>query len=377
MRPLYVIFIIILFFSCKEENRKIPVQESEGEAIDVAYAKGFTITRYDGYKILTINDPWPDADVTYRYLLVEDEEKLPLNLRYEQKIKIPVEKIVVTSTTHIPSLEALDSEESLVGFPGLDYISSKRTRKLISDGKITELGKNEAINTEVLISLEPELVVGFAVNGNNKTYATIQRSGIPVIFNGDWTEDSPLGKAEWIKFFGALFNKSDEAGEYFENVVQEYEKARKLARTSSEKPTVLSGSMYKDQWFVPYGNSWNATFIEDANASYIYKDTRGSGSIALAFETVLSDAQDVDFWVSPGQFKSFEQLMESSTHYSQFKAVRQQNVYTYSNSTGETGGVIFYELAPTRPDIVLKDLISIFHPRLLPNYEPVFFKPLD
>lgn len=377
MRPFYLLLIPILFFSCKGENREIPVQESEGEAIDIAYAKGFNITRYDGYQILTVNNPWPDADVTYRYLLVEDEEKLPLNLKYEQKIDIPLEKIVVTSTTHIPSLEALDSEESLVGFPGLDYISSDRTRELISNGSITELGKNEAINTEVLISLEPNLVVGFAVNGNNKTYATIQRSGIPVIFNGDWIEDSPLGKAEWIKFFGALYNKTDEATEYFDTIVREYEEAKELAQTAREKPTVLSGSMYKDQWYVPYGNSWNANFIEDANASYIYKDTQGSGSIALAFETVLSDAQDVDFWVSPGQFKSFEQLMESSTHYSQFKAVREENVFTYSNSTGETGGVIFYELAPTRPDIVLKDLISIFHPGLLPNYQPVFFKPLD
>lgn len=377
MKTLLFVFIAVIFLSCKGEKQSSPTQESEGEPIEVVYAKGFSLTQYDGYKILIINDPWPDADITYRYLLVEEEEKLPPNLKVEQKINIPVEKIVVTSTTHIPSLEVFNKENTLEGFPGLDYISSERTRELINQNEITELGKNEAINTEVLISLEPELVVGFAVNGNNDTYETIQRSGIPVIFNGDWTEDSPLGKAEWIKFFGALYNRSDEAEEFFENLVQEYEEARKLAQTSSEKPTVLSGSMYKDQWFVPYGNSWNATFIEDSNASYIYKDTRGSGSIALAFETVLSDAQDVDFWVSPGQFKSFEQLMKSSSHYSQFKAVRQQNVYTYSNSTGETGGVLFYELAPTRPDIVLKDLISIFHPHLLPDHKATFFKPLE
>lgn len=148
-------------------------------------------------------------------MLVEEESKVPASIEYDHKIKIPLNKIVVTSTTHIPSLETIEEENTLIGFPGLDYISSEKTRERIGDGKITELGKNEAINTEVLISLQPEAVVGFAVSGTNKTFNTIEKSGIPVLFNGDWTEESPLGKAEWIKFFGALFNKTKEATLFF------------------------------------------------------------------------------------------------------------------------------------------------------------------
>lgn len=345
--------------------------------MEIKYAKGFSIEKYDGYKVLVVKDPWPDADKTYRYLLLKEGYTAPAGLEYDHTINVPVKNLVATSTTHIPSLEALGVEKTLIGFPGLDYISSDSLRKLIRKEKITELGVNEAINTEMLISLEPELVVGFAVNGNNKTYNTIERSGIPVIFNGDWTESSPLGKAEWVKFFGALFDKNEEAHKYFRKVETNYKLARSLAATAGTKPRVLSGSMYKDQWYVPYGNSWLARFIEDANAAYIYKETTGSGSMALAFETVLSDAKNADFWVAPGQFGSYRQLVESSPHYDQFKAVKEQKVFTYSTTKGETGGVLFYELAPNRPDLVLQDLIAIFHPQLLPDHEFTFFNPLQ
>ncbi|SDS49282.1 iron complex transport system substrate-binding protein [Gillisia sp. Hel1_33_143] len=379
MRPILILFISLLFLSCKneEKNEVDSTSQEIGESLKIENAHGFTISKYNGYKILTITDPWPNAEKSFKYLLVEDESKVPSTIEFDKKINIPIKRIVLTSTTHIPSLEALDETEALIGFPGLDYISSETTRALIAENKIVELGKNEAINTEILITLEPDLVIGFAIDGNNKTYNTIEKSGIPVIFNGDWTEESPLGKAEWIKFFGALFDKSEEAEEIYDDIAKNYKEAKQLAQSVDETPLVIAGSMYKDSWFVPYGNSWQAQFIKDANASYIYKDTEGSGSKALSFESVLNDAQNADFWVAPGQFQSYEQLYETSQHYKQFKAVQNKKVFTYSNTMGATGGVLYYELAPNRPDLVLKDLISIFHPELLKDYKPTFFKPLD
>lgn len=373
-------FLLILLsaciLSCNSEKKQSHEISLAGDTLNVKYATGFSIIQYEGFKILNVNNPWPDADRSYTYLLTEAGTPTPENIAYDQKFTIPVKRMVVTSTTHIPALEALNKENSLIGFPGLDYISSEKTRKLIKTGSITELGKNEAINTEVLISLRPDIVVGFAVNSTNKTFTTIEKSGIPVVFNADWTEESPLGKAEWIKLFGALYNQSEQADELFTRVETSYNQARELARSATEKPSVLSGSMYKDQWYVPYGDSWSAQFIKDANADYIYKNSRGSGSMALAFETVLSEAGDADFWIAPGQFKTRKQLLETSSHYNQFEAVKNQKVYTYSNTMGETGGVTYFELAPSRPDLVLKDLISIFHPELLKDYKPTFFKPL-
>jgi len=368
---------LVFFSSCKNEESKTNYSEPTGEVVPVEYAKGFSIQQFEGYKLLIVKDPWPKADRSFTYLLAEKEANIPSEVKYDLKVTIPVQKIVVTSTTHIPSLEILNEEESLVGFPGLDYVSSEKTRARITKGLITELGQNESINTEILISLNPDLVVGFAIDGNNKTFSTIQKSGIPVIYNGDWTEESPLGKAEWIKFFGAFYNKDAQASARFNEIMESYLESKELAKNAKSRPTVLSGSMYKDQWYVPYGNSWQAKFIEDANANYIYKDTKGSGSIALSFESVLEKSKDAEYWVAPGQFQSFQQLLQTSSHYKQFKAVKNKNVFTYSNSLGTSGGVIYYELAPTRPDLVLKDLISIFHPSLLPDYKPTFFKALQ
>jgi len=310
--------------------------------------------------------PWPEAKDPFLYLLKEKNTQIPEDIKYDQKVEIPVEKIVVTSTTHIPALEALNVENTLIGFPGLNYISSEKTRKLINNGEVSEIGQNENINSEVLIDLDPDVVIGFAINASNKSFETIQKTGIPVIYNGDWTELTPLGKAEWIKFFGALYGKDEKAAEIFQNIKLEYTKAKELAKSAKSSPKVIGGAMYNDNWYMPYGNSWQAQFIQDANADYLYADTKGNGSLSLAFESVLEKAEDAEYWISSGQFTSYEQLFNESEH---FKSI--------SLSQGETGGIIFYELGPQRPDLILKDLISIFHPELLKNYKPVFYKPLN
>lgn len=370
-------FILTFVFSCKTEEQKQSFIAEEGKPVPIEYATGFSIIDYGDYKILTVNNPWPEAEKSYRYLLAKKNAEIPAGLQYDEKVTVPVEKIVVTSTTHISALEILNEEKSLIGFPGLDYISSEETRKRISEDKIMELGKNEAINTEILLSLQPDVVIGFAVDGNNKVFDIIRKNGIPIVYNADWMENSPLGKAEWIKFFGTFYNKTEEATVFFNEIVKDYEAAKKIAEKATSKPTVLAGSMFKDIWHLPAGNSWHAKFIKDANAQYLYEETEGSGSLSLSFETVFAKARNADFWIGPAQFQSYEQLLNASPHYIQFAAFQDKNIYTYSSLKGETGGVIFYEMAPNRPDLVLKDLISIFHPTLLPEYETTFYKVLE
>lgn len=377
-RHILIILLLPLLFSCRSESEKTSTGGSaEGRTIPVEYASGFHIEDFGDYHILTVENPWPGSEKAFRYLLYEEGASIPEGISADAKIKVPVERIVVTSTTHIPSLEALGVEKSLVGFPGLQYISSDNTRKRISEGKVLELGENEALNTEILLSLDPDLVVAFAVDGSNRTLNTISKSGIPVVYNSDWTEDSPLGKAEWIKFFGAFFQKNEEAATYFEEVEEAYLDARDLAKQAKETPTALAGSMFKDQWFLPTGKSWHGQFFKDANARYLYEDTKGGGSLALSFEAVLAKAKAADFWIGPAQFQSYEEMTAASPHYAEFSAFQEKQIYTFSSEKGETGGVLFYEMAPNRPDLVLMDLISIFHPELLPDYETTFYKPLQ
>jgi iron complex transport system substrate-binding protein len=282
----------------------------------------------------------------------------------------------VTSTTHIPALELLGVEQTLVGFPGTDYISSEKTRILIDDGKVRELGKNEGINTEVLLELNPDVVIGFGVDGVNKTFETIKKARIPVIYNGDWVESSALAKAEWIKFFGVLFNKEKEADSIFNRIETDYIEAKGIAQQAKKQPTVLSGAMHKDVWYLPNGSSPEAQFLKDANVNYLWSDTSGNGSLALSFEVVLEKAKTADLWLSPSYYISFEQLEKANSLYTNFDAFKNKNIFSFADTTGETGGVLYYELGTARPDLVLKDLIKICHPELLKNYEPYFFKRL-
>lgn len=366
-----------MFLSCKEIQKSPSVIQKIDATTEISYANGFEIAYFKGYKTITLHNPWPGSDQAFVYVLVEKDHLLLDPEAYDAVVEIPISNIVVTSTTHIPSLEMLGVTEKLIGFPNLDYISSEFTRGLIADGKITELGKNEDINTEVLIELNPDVVVTFAVEGNNKTVATIQKTGIPVMYNADWTETSPLGKAEWIKFFGALFNKEKEADSIFKNIETEYLAAKKIASEAATKPTVLSGAMYRDVWYLPQGDSWAAQFIHDANGDYLWQDSEGTGSLSLNLEAVLEKGQDASYWIGPGQFTSLNQLAETHSVYTQFQAYEVGEVYSFTNKKGATGGVLYYELAPNRPDIVLKDIIKILHPKLLPTHELFFFSKLN
>ncbi|EDM43410.1 putative iron-related ABC transport periplasmic binding protein [unidentified eubacterium SCB49] len=365
----------LILLSCNENKTSLEVENTK--TTEVNFAKGFTISSNENLTIITITNPWPEAKKSFRYALVKDEASVKsLEGKYDAVVKVPLTDIVVTSTTHIPSLEMLGVEKSLVGFPSLNYISSQKTRKHISEGKIKELGKNESINTEMLIELNPQAVIGFGIDGNNPTFNTIEKLGTPVLYNADWTEKHPLGKAEWIKFFGALYGKQKEADSIFSEIERNYNEAQKIAKTATTSPTILSGAMYKDVWYMPQGDSWAAQFIADANGDYLWKDSEGTGSIALNLESVLEKGQNAQIWISPGQFKSTEQLAEMHHMYTQFDAFKNDKVYNFTNKTGATGGVIYYELAPNRPDIVLKDIIKILHPELLPEHELYFFSKI-
>jgi len=345
--------------------------------VEISYADGFSIQQYDGFTKVVVHSPWQDAKKEIEYLLIDNEEAVPNEVSYDEIIRLPVQKLVTTSTTHIPSLITLNKIETLVGFPNLNYISSEEARRLIDNSKIKELGKNESLNTEILLSLQPDVVFSFAIEGQNKTLNQIQNSGIPVVYNGDWLETDVLGKAEWIKFFGAFLGELDASIKAFEQVEASYKEMKKLAKAENATPSVLAGAMHQDRWYLPYGSSWQAQLFKDANANYIYKATKGKGSAAYAFEKVLSDAKTADFWISPGPFTSYDQLLDSNIHYNAFEAFQQKKIYTMSTTTGKTGGVLFYELGPNRPDLILKDLIKIFHPHLLKDENFTFFKPLN
>lgn len=367
--------VFLLFIQCKEETKKeAKIATSKNE---IHYAKGLEIYKHQGFSIIKITNPWPEAKENFTYILQEKNGIIPDSLKQFPLIQIPLKSIVVTSTTHIPALELLGVENTLVGFPNTDYISSEKTRKRIDTGKVREVGVNENLNTEVLIDINPDLIVSFGLNNSNPTLDNLQKSGLKVMLNGDWTEQSPLGKAEWIKLFGALYGLDAKANSIFSEIETAYNSTLALAKKATTKPTVLSGAMYQEQWYVPQGESWAALFLKDAQSQYLWADTKGTGSLAVPFETILEKAQNADFWIAPGDFSSLKQMSDSNPHYSQFASFKNKKVYSYAINKGAKGGIIYFELASSRPDLVLKDLIKIFHPELLPNHKLFFFQKLE
>lgn len=381
MKKVLLIGLLIFFISCKEKKGASNPKATASNTTEINYASGFSIQKSDsGLTIIKVASPWPNAETTFTYALIPKEKMAEMTINtdeYDVIIAVPVERIVVTSTTHIAALEALGVVDKLVGFPDTEYVSSQAARKRIDAKLIEELGNNEAINTEMVLKLNPEIVVGFGVDGQNKAYATLQRANIPVVYNGDWTEETPLGKAEWIKFFAPFFNKDVEADSIFKGIESSYLKAKELAKTAKKKPTVLSGALYKDVWYLPGGNSWAAEFFNDAHADYLWAATPETGSLSLSIESVLEKGKTAEFWISPAQFTSYNAMEEANRHYLEFDAFKKRNSYSFAGTTGETGGVWYYELGPQRPDLVLEDLIHILHPELLPNHELFFYKPLD
>lgn len=362
----------IAFVSCKK-TVETTTKKAENS---IEYANGLEINNYKDFTIIKVTKPWPNATKTYTYVCAKSNKKVPDSLSNYTFIQIPIKSFVVTSTTHISSIVSLDETDKLIGFPNLDYISSSAIRKRISDGKIHELSDSESLNFEKTIDLQPQLIVGLSMDNETAKFNQFEKAGIPVIYNADWVETSPLGKAEWVKFFGVLFDKQQKANEYFSNIVTEYNNTKMLVKNLKNKPTVLSGAIFQDVWYVPQGESWMAAFINDAGGNYLWNDTKGTGSLSLSFEAVFEKAMKGDVWIGPGEFITLDQMEAANKHYTKFAAFQNKKIYSYSTKKGPTGGVIFYEDAPNRPDLVLKDLISILHPNVLTNYKPVFIEAI-
>lgn len=373
-----IIFLIVLvnFVSCKKNEHSTTTSETS-QKNEIEYSTNLSIYKYKSYSIVKISNPWPDANKDFTYILKEKNATIPDSLSKYTSITIPLQSIVVTSTTNIPFIEMLNEERKLLGFPHTDYISSQKTRQLIDEGIVKNVGQNERLDIEKLIDLAPEVIVAFGIDNNNPMIANLEKSGLKVLIQADWMEQSPLGKAEWIKLYAALFGKEKEGKKLFDAIVKNYNNALKLVANQKAEATVLYGSMYQNQWFVAKGNSWAAQFMKDAKSNYLWANTEGSGSLGLPFEKILEKAKTAQVWIATGSFKNLKELGNSNPHYNQFNAFTQKNVYTFESKLGATGGTIYYELAPSRPDLVLKDYIKIFHPELLPDYNFTFVQKLN
>lgn len=372
----YIILIFLgIFLSCKQDNT-VKINSNSAVKNSIKHADYFEIFDYITYKKLIIKSKVQNE--THEFFLVDKNNRLPKFLTHKKNvIRTPIEKIVVTSTTHIAMLELLDVENNLIAFPQTYFISSEKTQKRIKNGFVKELGNVQQMNTEILLTVQPDVIISFEITGSNKILQELENKGYTIIVNNDWLEATPLGRAEWIHLFGALFNKSEKANHIFKTIETNYNEAKSIASKATKKPTILSGIIYNDVWNMPAGRSFEAQFLKDANTTYLWENTTDTGSLLLSVEIVLEKGKDANLWVNPGIYTNYVDLEQSNTLYTHFKPFKNKQIYSYAHLKGETGGYIYFETAPTRPDLVLKDLIKIAHPELMRHYEFTFYKKLD
>ena len=373
-RLLVASLVLLLPLSCDSKKER---KEVESTNTDLKYAEGFSVRKEGRLTYVTINNPYPGATEWYNYLLIPKGETIPALDANTEIIHIPIKQIICTSTTHIPLLDYLNKTDALIGFPTTDYISSEVMRKRIDAGLITDLGIDKGMNVELLYSLSPELVMSYTMTSDLGQLKKIKELGIPVVVNSDFLEKHPLGRAEWIKFMALFFNKEKEADSVFNEIEKEYLAIQQLAGETTERPTVMCGIVYGDAWFMPAGKNYSAHILKDAGTTYLWSDTESNGFLELSFESVYEKAQHADLWIGVGSFNSLKEIQAAESRYTLFNPFREKQVYTYNARKGAKGGSEFLELGYLRPDLILKDLVKIAHPALLPDHELFFHRKLE
>lgn len=358
-----------IIVSCKQETKPVDTSDSLGQTIDVKYAKGFTINDFETHILITLTRPYPGAKAPLTY-------RLNRNQANEDGISIPIDRIVCTSTTHLPALSMLEVAPTLVGFPSIEYISDTTQWRRAQIGELVELGTSNQLDVEQLVALDPDAVMAFSMGGETQQLDKLEELGIKVIYNADYLEESILGRAEWIKVIGALYDRLEQADSIFNQIEGQYTSLQSRLSDTVDQPTVMSGLMYGDAWYMPGGNNWGAKVIQDAGGQYLWESDSSSGWIEIGFEGVIERAQDADLWIGLAHLETLEALSQADIRYQEFAPYATGEVYTYGAKKGPGGGVSYLELGYARPDLVLADMIKIIHPEVLPDYDLYFYGQL-
>ncbi len=352
-------------------NRKV-----DFEKISVNYAQGFSVEYFDTYKLVTIHKPWQGATEDFRYILVQRGFEVPNEYENAQRIEVPIRKIVTMSTTYVTYLEMLGELDSLVGHESFLFTMNEKLLEMAAAGKVKETGSGPQVNVELIMELDPDLVMTHAIGGEWDTHPKLFEAGLHVAINGEHLETTPLGRFEWIKFLALFYNKEKEANAIFEETREAYKNLTDKVPVNAEKPTVFVNSPYQGTWWIPGGESFQARFIEDAGGDYLWSDENSTGALMLDIEAVFEKASNADIWINPGMWSSLAEAKAEDERFTEFTAYQKGAVYNNNRMENENGGNAYWEYGVAKPHVVLADLIKIFHPEILPDHEFVYYHKL-
>jgi len=343
------------------------------------YARGWSVEYHNHYKVLTLHNPWRGAEKTFQYLMVQCGAPVPKGFEEVPTLEVPVRSIAALTTTVLPHLNELGVLERLVAVDRFDNVNTPAVRQLIDGGDLQEAGTGTGVNTEVLIDVDPQLIVTFAYGSvEYDTHPKLIEAGLPVALTAGYMETSPLGRTEWLKVSALYFNQEERANTVFDGIAGRYAEMAELAAGVQQRPTVLVGYARRESWRVPGGGSYFARYIADAGGNYLWRDDESTGSIPLSMENVFEVASEADVWLpNTSYWHSANDVLGADERYASLTAVERSSVYSNNAKLNEWGGNDYWETGVANPDLVLADLIKIFHPNLLPEHELIWFQQLD
>jgi iron complex transport system substrate-binding protein len=375
--------LILLFFisilACKEKRGIDKHYSSTGKNI-ISLAQRIAIERFENYTKIIIINPWQGAgNVNMSYYLVKRGNKAPSGIDPSKVVPVPVTKIVCMSTTHVAMISALGEENTIAGMSGTGFIYSGYLHSRAEKGLINDVGYEANLNKELILKIRPDITMIYGVGSESSGYVgKIEELGIRVIYNGDYLETDPLGKAEWIKLFGALYCREQMADSIFNSEEEAYNNLKQfIAGNVENKPRVLLGLPFRDTWFVSPGNSFISQLIADAGGEYLWKDTKSSVSMPFGLENVYMKAVNADYWLNIGTVKAKNEIPAVDQRLRELPCFKSGNLFNNNNRVTEEGGNDFWESGAVYPHLILKDIASILHSDLFPDSTLLYYRKID
>lgn len=347
--------------------------------VSVEFAQNFTVEYFNHYKVVSLR-PWPGAEETEEYLLVQCGTPIPDGYGDLPVIEIPVNRFVGMTTSILPHLNAQNLLDRLVGVDTAMFTSSEDVVSRVNAGEIAEIGGGGTggeINFEILLALSPDLVMAQEFFAGGTTLNQLQEAGFTAVLNADYADMSPLGQAEWGKYIALFFNTEAEANAIFEGIAGRYAALAALTSEVEYRPTVIAASPYSGTWYMPAADSTIAQLLTDAGGDFLFADEPGT-SVPLDVEVVLERGLDAEYWVNVNQFwNTRDDMLADDSRFAQFTAVQAGRVWNNNARMNANGGSDYFEGGAANPDLILADLIHILHPELLPDHQLVYYRLLD
>lgn len=331
------------------------------------YASGFRILGAEGRSSVIIEsvNPWQGADsVVTRLFIARDGEEPPQGFE-GQVIEGNARRIVAMSSTHIAMLDVIGETARVVGVSGMDFISNDAVRS--RRDSIGDVGYDGNVNYELLLSLQPDIILLYGTNGASGMEPKLKELGIPYVYIGEYLEDSALGKAEWIVAVAEIVGKRDKGIKAFSAIPERYNAIREKAANClkhSSRPKVMINLPYGDSWFMAPTGSYLVRLIEDAGGDYIYKKNNSNESRPIDLEEAFMLVSASDKWINVGQTRSLDELRKNYPKFAATKPVLSGEVYNTTGRVAANGANDYWERGVVEPDVVLRDMVMIFHPEL-------------